>query len=148
MSPVGGVGINLAVADAVAAARLLAPALRAGGPVPVGVLRRVQCRRWWPAALVQTAQRLAHRAVLGPALEATPAPGATGTHAVRAPLGGAGWPAAPTAELPAPLRLLQRFPRLQGVPARLVAIGPLPEHAPAWARRPPDPAGPSGRRRG
>ena len=64
----GGVGINLAVQDAVAAARILAPALRAGGPVPVPVLRRVQLRRWWPTALIQAGQRLAHRRILRPVL--------------------------------------------------------------------------------
>ena len=37
---------------------------------------------------------------------------------------------------PGPLALLTRFPVLQRIPARLIAIGPLPEHAPAWARRP------------
>jgi len=131
MSPVGGVGINLAVQDAVAAGRILAPALRAGGAVPVAVLRKVQLRRWWPTALVQGAQRLAHRQILGRALAARPA-------------GGPAAPAdpfheAPAASLPWPLRLVRRFPVLQGVPARAVAIGPLPEHAPAWARRPPLP---------
>jgi hypothetical protein len=44
---------------------------------------------------------------------------------------------APLSALPFPLRLLQRFPVLQGVPARAIAIGPLPEHAPEWARRAP-----------
>ena len=48
-------------------------------------------------------------------------------------------PLAPAAALPPPLRLLRRFPVLQGVPARLIAIGPLPEHAPEWARRAPAP---------
>jgi hypothetical protein len=37
---------------------------------------------------------------------------------------------------PGPIALLTRFPVLQRIPARLIAIGPLPEHAPAWARRP------------
>ncbi len=142
MSPVGGVGINLAVQDAVAAARILAPALRAGGPVPVAVLRRVQRRRWWPTALVQAAQRVAHRRILGPALAAE----------ARDPAGGRGPAAdarvaaadpfreAPDAAMPWPLRVLRRVPVLQGVPARAVAIGPLPEHAPTWARRPSPPA--------
>ncbi len=53
MSPVGGVGINLAVADAVATARMLAPALRAGGIVPRSMLRRVQRRRLVPTAIIQ-----------------------------------------------------------------------------------------------
>ena len=43
---------------------------------------------------------------------------------------------APTSSLPLPLRLLRKFPVLQGIPGRVIAIGPLPEHAPAWARRP------------
>jgi 2-polyprenyl-6-methoxyphenol hydroxylase-like FAD-dependent oxidoreductase len=129
MSPVGGVGINFAVQDAVAAARILAPALRAGGPVPVPVLRRVQLRRWWPTALVQSVQRLAHRQILGRALTAQPVSGT--------PTGSADpFRAAPDASLPWPLRLVRRFPVLQGVPARAIAIGPLPEHAPDWARRP------------
>jgi 2-polyprenyl-6-methoxyphenol hydroxylase-like FAD-dependent oxidoreductase len=130
MSPVGGVGINLAVQDAVAAARLLGPALRSGGIVPRSLLARVQRRRWWATSLIQGGQRLAHRVVLGrraataadelaPAAPSTPAPVST---------------------LPPPLRLARRFPVLQGVPARLIAIGPLPEHAPEWARREPEPA--------
>jgi hypothetical protein len=49
-------------------------------------------------------------------------------------------PLAPATALPLPLRLLRRFPVLQGVPARLIAIGPLPEHAPEWARRAPAPS--------
>nr|MBA3908016.1 FAD-dependent oxidoreductase [Pseudonocardiales bacterium] len=72
MSPVGGVGINLAVQDAVAAARVLGPALASGGIVPRSVLRKVQQRRWWPTALIQGLQRLAHRVVLGRALADAP----------------------------------------------------------------------------
>lgn len=126
MSPVGGVGINLAVADAVATARILAPELRRDGIASTTGLRRVQLRRWWPTALVQGGQRLAHRAVLGKALDADPdtAPPSTG-------------------RLPLPVRVAQRFPVLQGIPARLVAIGPLPERAPAWARRRAAPARPA-----
>ena len=130
MSPVGGVGINLAVADAVAAARILAPALRSGGIVPRSLLRRVQWRRWWPTALIQAGQRLAHRGVLGGRASTTSTPVAD----TAAPTAGA-VPMAPTEALPLPLRLLRRFPALQGVPGRLIAIGPLPEHAPDWARR-------------
>ena len=69
MSPVGGVGINLAIQDALAAARILAPALRAGG-VPSPALGRVQPRRWVPTALIQAVQRLAHRRILRPVLAA------------------------------------------------------------------------------
>jgi 2-polyprenyl-6-methoxyphenol hydroxylase-like FAD-dependent oxidoreductase len=137
MSPVGGVGINLAVADAVAAARLLAPALRSGGIVPRSLLRQVQRRRWWPTALIQGGQRLAHRAVLGGRAATASTPVAS-----TGPVGMADGtvPLAPAAALPPPLRLLRRFPVLQGVPARLIAIGPLPEHAPDWARRAPEPS--------
>lgn len=135
MSPVAGVGINLAVADAVAAARLVTPALRRGGTVSRAVLRRVQRRRGWPTALVQSFQRAIHRALIGgPVLQAsanTPAGPASGLTTAADPRA-----LAPLAALPLPIRLLQRFPALQAVPARMVAIGPLPEHAPMWARRP------------
>jgi 2-polyprenyl-6-methoxyphenol hydroxylase-like FAD-dependent oxidoreductase len=153
MSPVGGVGINLAIQDAVAAARILAPALRGGGPVPVAVLRRVQLRRWWPTALIQAGQRLAHRRILTPLLTAQPDGGSAGGGGRQQ--GDAAGPTAdapltpgpavglndaegeaPTASLPLPLRLLRRLPALQGLPGRVIAIGPLPEHAPSWARRP------------
>jgi 2-polyprenyl-6-methoxyphenol hydroxylase-like FAD-dependent oxidoreductase len=124
MSPIGGVGINLAVQDAVAAARYLAPVLAGpGDPDPAAVDRaaaRVQRRRWWPTVATQTGQRLAHRAVIGAALGgAARAPGRD--------------------RLPWPLRLLQRLPALQVVPAYLVCVGVLPEHAPSWARRPSGP---------
>lgn len=133
MSPVGGVGINLAVQDAVAAARVLGPALRSGGIVPRSVLRAVQRRRWGATVVIQTAQRLAHRAVLGRALREEPAAGPTPTP----PVGMLSDDAPSSGELPLPMRLVKRFPLLQAVPAYLVAIGPRPEHAPAWARRPP-----------
>lgn len=119
MSPVGGVGINLAVADAVAAARLLAPSLRSSGSVTPAALRRVQARRLWPTVVIQSLQRVAHKLILGRALGFDPD----------------AEPAA-TPSLPPPARLLERFPALRGIPARLVGIGPLPEHAPQWARRP------------
>jgi 2-polyprenyl-6-methoxyphenol hydroxylase-like FAD-dependent oxidoreductase len=118
MSPAGGVGINLAVQDAVAAARILAGPLRRGAARPA-VLAKVQARRWLPTALTQLAQRGMQAAVLGPAL--------AGRLAIRQD------------RLPLPLRLLQRFPALQGLPGRAVAIGVLPEHAPEWARRSPSP---------
>jgi 2-polyprenyl-6-methoxyphenol hydroxylase-like FAD-dependent oxidoreductase len=114
MSPVGGVGINLAIQDAVAAARYLAPPLRRG-EVRLGDLARVQARRWAPAALTQSLQRLVHGLVFQPVLAGAP--------------GGPG---------PGPRRvgsLLERFPRLRAIPAYLVAIGALPEHAPSFARR-------------
>ncbi len=115
MSPAGGVGINLAVQDGVAAARILAGPLRHGA-VGRRTLAKVQLRRWLPTALTQAAQRVMHAAILSPAL--------AGRLALRAD------------RLPLPLRLLQRWPVLQGVTARAVAVGVLPEHAPGWARRP------------
>ena len=117
MSPVGGVGINLAVQDAVAAARLLAPVLHRADPDPAAVDRaaqRVQRRRWFPTVATQTAQRIAHRVVVRNVLRG----------------GGLG-----VGRLPAPVRLVQRVPALQVVPAYLVGVGFLPERAPSWARR-------------
>ncbi|MGW0516467.1 FAD-dependent oxidoreductase [Crossiella sp. NPDC003009] len=114
MSPVAGVGINLAVQDAVAAARLLAAPLRRGR-VGTADLAKVQRRRWFPTAVIQGAQRFIHKRLLGRVLTGQINPGGT---------------------VPKPIRLLQRFPRLQRIPAYLIGIGPLPEHAPAFARRP------------
>lgn len=122
MSPVGGVGINLAVADAVAAARLLGPTLHRDGRVGRALLRRVQRRRWLSTVLIQGGQRVAHRAILGRALRSDPR---SDTDA----------PGPGSQRLPLPARLANRFPRLQGVLARLIAIGPVSEHAPGWARR-------------
>ncbi|SEH02242.1 2-polyprenyl-6-methoxyphenol hydroxylase [Nonomuraea solani] len=68
MSPVFGVGINLAVQDAVAAANLLAGPLRSGAPIPVSALERVQRRRMPPTVITQTAQRVVQNRVIGPAL--------------------------------------------------------------------------------
>lgn len=115
MSPVGGVGINLAIQDAVAAARLLAGPLRRG-TLTRSHLDRVQLRRWAPAALTQAAQRVIHAQLLGPALTGDITPIGAG-------------PGRP----PLPIRLLQRFPLLQAIPATAVGIGLLPEHAPAFA---------------
>lgn len=117
MSPVGGVGINLAVQDAVAAARRLAGPLR-GGTVGRRDLALVQARRWLPTTVTQTVQRVIHAQVLGRALRGD------------IELIGSG-----DGRLPLPIRLLQRFPVLQAVPATAVGIGLLPEHAPGFARR-------------
>jgi 2-polyprenyl-6-methoxyphenol hydroxylase-like FAD-dependent oxidoreductase len=103
MSPAGGVGINLAIQDAVAAANILAGKLRAG-PVPVEELRKVQQRREWPARLIQRIQVLIHRNVVT---------GRQTSHDFSLPL------------VP---RLLRAFPVLRQIPARLVGIGPRPEH--------------------
>ncbi len=119
MSPVGGVGINLAVQDAVAAARQLALPLR-DGTVTQRDLGRVQVRRWLPTTVTQTVQRVIHAGVLGRALRGD------------IDLVGSG-----NGRLPLPVRLLQRFPALQAIPATAVGIGLLPEHAPDFARRMP-----------
>ncbi|WP_219471805.1 FAD-dependent oxidoreductase [Nonomuraea rhizosphaerae] len=71
MSPVFGVGINLAVQDAVATANLLAGRLRAGGPVPEQDLHRLERRRLLPTRVTQAAQRLAQDRLIGPALDST-----------------------------------------------------------------------------
>jgi 2-polyprenyl-6-methoxyphenol hydroxylase-like FAD-dependent oxidoreductase len=112
MSPAGGVGINLAVQDAVAAARLLAAPLR-GHRLTTTDLAAVQQRRQRPAVILQTMQRTLHLG-MGPLL--------SGRITVRPPWG--------------LLRLASRAPRwIVRIPARLIAIGPRPEHAPTFARR-------------
>jgi 2-polyprenyl-6-methoxyphenol hydroxylase-like FAD-dependent oxidoreductase len=111
MSPVGGVGINLAVADAVATARALAAPLRAGR-VTTRDLARIQARRWVPTALIQGAQRAIHAKVIAAAV---------GEDAPERP--------------PLAVRLVGRLPFLRTVAGYAVAIGPLPERAPAYARR-------------
>jgi 2-polyprenyl-6-methoxyphenol hydroxylase-like FAD-dependent oxidoreductase len=104
MSPIGGVGINLAIQDAVAAGNMLA------GPLGRGTcsdadLARVQRRRELPTRVVQRVQLIAQERVVGPALDG------------RGPQ-----------QLPWPLKLLRRFPLLRRIPARLVGIGIRPEH--------------------
>jgi 2-polyprenyl-6-methoxyphenol hydroxylase-like FAD-dependent oxidoreductase len=103
MSPIGGVGINLAIQDAVAAANLLAAPL-AAGTVTDDDLRRVQRRREWPTRATQRVQLFAQDHVIGRVLGNSPR------------------------TLPWPLRLLGRFPVLRRVPARLVGVGVRPEH--------------------
>jgi 2-polyprenyl-6-methoxyphenol hydroxylase-like FAD-dependent oxidoreductase len=104
MSPAGGVGINLAIQDAVATANLLAEELRSG-PVRVDDLRKVQARREWPTRLIQGMQIFIHRRVV------------TGRMS-----GGK------QTSLPFVLRLLKWFPILRQIPARFIGIGPRPEH--------------------
>ncbi|WP_410621303.1 FAD-dependent oxidoreductase [Amycolatopsis sp. cmx-8-4] len=115
MSPVGGVGINLAVQDAVAAATLLAGPLRRGRPREAD-LAKVRGRRLLPTLLVQGLQRLLHGTVVRQVM--------------------AGRRNGPPAAM---IKLFARFPRLSYVPARLLGLGLRPEHAPAYARRPMEP---------
>ncbi len=104
MSPIGGVGINLAIQDAVAAANLLYRPLKRGR-VSTDDLDRVQRRRERPTVWTQFIQVTAQNRVIAPLLAAT------GT--VSAPL---------------PLRLLQWFPYLRRIPARVIGLGFRPEH--------------------
>jgi 2-polyprenyl-6-methoxyphenol hydroxylase-like FAD-dependent oxidoreductase len=104
MSPVGGVGINIAIQDTVAAANLLAARLRVG-PVTVGDLAQVQQRREFPTRWTQRLQLFVQDRVIGRVLRAreklTP---------------------------PWPVRLLARWPILQRIPARLIGVGFRSEH--------------------
>lgn len=100
MSPAGGVGINLAIQDAVAAARILGPVLARRAPTDAD-LRRVQRRRAWPVRVTQRVQRLMQRPLL-----MTTAPGSP---------------------LPRPLRMLRDHPSLTRVTGRFVGLGARPE---------------------
>lgn len=111
MSPAGGVGINLAIQDAVAAAARLAPCLLRGH-VGLQDLEAVQRRRRMPTVVVQTVQRIMHRAVFVPLF--------TGRRA--------GAPAFP-------LFVVQHVPAARKIMPRMIAFGPRPEHAPGFARR-------------
>jgi 2-polyprenyl-6-methoxyphenol hydroxylase-like FAD-dependent oxidoreductase len=104
MSPIGGVGINLAVQDAVAAANILAAPL-ARGRVRLADLQAVQARRWFPTRATQWLQLKIQNTLLTQVLASKVAP-----------------------EPPWPLRLLDRAPLLQRIPARLVGVGFRPEH--------------------
>ncbi len=104
MSPIGGVGINLAVQDAVAAANILARPL-AERAVTIRELRAVQRRRALPTRITQAVQVAAQERIISRAL------------ASHGPL-----------SLPLPLRLIRRFPFLRRIPARLVGGGFRPEH--------------------
>lgn len=115
MSPAGGVGINLAIQDAVAAARILATPLR-DGSLTDAHLAKVQRRRIVPTAVTQGLQRLIHERGMRPALE-----GDVNLSA--------------RTRLPLALRIMRRIPVLRSVPPFLIARGVLPEHAPRFARR-------------
>ena len=105
MSPVGGVGINLAIQDAVAAANRLWKPLLHGESTDLW-LRRVQDRRSFPTRMTQRLQVLAHKKVIAPTL--------ANRTAIR--------------ELPVPMRMLRDYPFLRRIPARVVGLGFRPEH--------------------
>ena len=112
MSPVGGVGINLALQDAVATANLLARPL-AQGRVILRHLARVQRRRQWPTRVTQWIQVLVQERIIAPVL---------GRSA--------------SIQLPLLLRLLDRYPFLRRIPARLIGLGIRPEHVRSPIARP------------
>jgi 2-polyprenyl-6-methoxyphenol hydroxylase-like FAD-dependent oxidoreductase len=105
MSPVGGVGINLAIQDAVAAANVLFKPLREGR-LAIDQLRQIQRRREFPTRLTQWLQVAVQRQIIARVL------GQTG-------------PLKP----PLAVRLLAKFPFLRRIPARAVGLGIRPEHA-------------------
>ena len=104
MSPIGGVGINLAIQDAVAAANILIPKLRQGAATPDD-LRAVQRRRELPTKLTQRMQIAIQNRVISSVLRSTQTP-----------------------RPPWVVRMLGRFPVLQRFPARVVGLGFRPEH--------------------
>ena len=99
MSPIGGIGINLAIQDAVAAANFLAAPLARGEAVD-DLLVKVQRRRLWPTRAIQRAQKAAQDRVIGSVLRAG--------GPIRAPL---------------PVRLLDRYPLLRRIPGRFIGLG-------------------------
>ncbi len=104
MSPVGGVGINLALQDAVAAANLLSAPL-AEGRLSVRDLAKVQKRREWPTRATQWFQVQVQQRIIAPVLGRST-----------------------SLKLPLILRVLARYPILRRIPARLVGVGVRPEH--------------------
>jgi 2-polyprenyl-6-methoxyphenol hydroxylase-like FAD-dependent oxidoreductase len=104
MSPIGGVGINLAIQDAVAAANILAVPLRAHAMAP-HYLRAVQKRREWPTRVTQAIQIFVQNRVIARALGSTQKP-----------------------TPPLAAKLLNWVPWLRRIPARLLGLGIRPEH--------------------
>jgi 2-polyprenyl-6-methoxyphenol hydroxylase-like FAD-dependent oxidoreductase len=105
MSPIGGIGINLAIQDAVAAGNILAEPLR-HGPATLDQLWAVQRRRELPTRITQRAQVLIQNRIIGRVLT-------TQAKSFSAPL---------------PVRLMRRWPFLRRIPARLIGMGVRPEH--------------------
>ncbi len=105
MSPIGGIGINLAIQDAVATANILAEPLRAGRVPSETDVRRVQDRRIFPTKVTQAFQVFIQDKAIDPLLQG-------------ARVGGP----------PLAMRLLDEFPFLRRLPARLIGMGVRPEH--------------------
>jgi len=104
MSPVGGVGINVAIQDAVAAANLLAGCMAEGEPVDA-LLGKVRKRRLLQVRLIQRFQKLAQDRIITPLLGRST-----------------------QFEPPLLLRMLNRYPLLRRIPAAFLGFGPRPEH--------------------
>jgi 2-polyprenyl-6-methoxyphenol hydroxylase-like FAD-dependent oxidoreductase len=117
MSPIGGIGINLAIQDAVAAANLLAGPLARGEDVDP-LLAKVQERRLFPTRVVQGAQKLGQDRVIGRVLQST----------------------APIRKAPLLVRLLDRFPLLRRIPGRVIGLGVRRERVRSPEAPPPSPA--------
>ena len=114
MSPVGGVGINYAIGDAVEAANVLSEKLRAGGPIEEADLAEVQRRRDPVVARIQRVQALIQERIVGETLR----------HQKQfVP--------------PLPIRLLLATPFLRDIPARMVAFGPQPYRLERADEQPP-----------
>lgn len=105
MSPIGGIGINLAIQDAVAAANILCEPLRNGETPSASELERIQNRRMFPTKVTQAFQVFIADRAIDPILRGAPIDSA-----------------------PLAFRLLDEFPRLRRLPARLIGLGVRPEH--------------------
>ena len=126
MSPIGGIGINLAVQDAVAAANILAGPRSRGEDVDP-LLGRVERRRLFPTRMIQAGQKAAQDRIIGRLLQ----------------------PGAPIRKAPLVIRLLDRFPLLRRIPGRIIGLGVRRERVrspDAGLRRagPPPPSPPRG----
>jgi 2-polyprenyl-6-methoxyphenol hydroxylase-like FAD-dependent oxidoreductase len=100
MSPIGGVGINLAIQDAVAAANILSGPLASGADVNA-LLHKVQDRRLFPTRLIQAAQKGAQERIIGRLLQ----------------------PGPPLPDAPWLIKLLNRAPLLRRIPGRMIGLG-------------------------
>ena len=113
MSPVAGVGVNLAIQDAVCTANTLAAALKAGSGVPDKLLADVQQRREWPTRMTQRLQLAVQDRILAKALASKD-----------------------TFRPPFVLRMIAKTPGLRRLPARIMAFGVRPEQVSDELRRP------------
>jgi 2-polyprenyl-6-methoxyphenol hydroxylase-like FAD-dependent oxidoreductase len=108
MSPIGGVGINLAVQDAVAAANVLVPAFRRGEAPNQRALARLQMRRMIPTRVIQGIQVLSQNRIIAPALR---------ERGDQSPIA-----------MPALVRRALKLRVIRSIPARVFGLGVLREH--------------------